>query len=121
MTKFLSDSDLSHQISCLQVRTVVSEVPEESCDIVPSKVCKSVAQLVPHLSPVEKCSDLPREICSFGLKSPKITEKPLITKWCFDPAEGADISWIGSKLDDLIGDPSRMGCWLTTVTPAAEA
>ena len=65
----------------------MSEVPEESCDIVPSKVCKSVAQLVPHLSPVEKCSDLPREICSFGLKSPKITEKPLITKWCFDPAD----------------------------------
>ena len=42
-------------------------------------------------------------------------------EWCFDAAEGADISWIGSKLDDLIGDPSRMGCWLTTVTPAAEA
>ena len=65
----------------------MSEVPEESCNISPSKVCKSIAQLVPHLTPVEKCSDLPREICSFGLKSPKITEKPLITKWCFDPAD----------------------------------
>ena len=67
--------------------TTVSEVPEESCDIVPSKICKFENTLVPHLSPVEKCNDLPREICSFGLKSPKISEKPLITKWCFDPAE----------------------------------
>ena len=70
-----------------QVVTVVSDVPEESCDIVPSKVCKSAAQLVPHLAPVETCSDLPRQICSFGVKSTTVTEKPLITKWCFDPAE----------------------------------
>ena len=67
--------------------TVVSEIPEESCDISPTKICKNVNQLVPHLSPVEKCNDLPRQICSFGLKSPKISEKPLITKWCFDPED----------------------------------
>lgn len=65
----------------------MSEIPEESCDISPSKICKNVNQLVPHLSPVEKCNDLPRQICSFGLKSPKISEKPLITKWCFDPED----------------------------------
>ena len=73
-----------------QVVTVVSEVPEESCDIAPSKVCKSAAQLVPHLAPVETCSDLPRQICSFGVKSTTVTEKPLITKWCFDPADEAE-------------------------------
>ena len=48
---------------------------------------QSVSQLVPHLTPVEKCSDLPRQICSFGLQSPRVSEKPLVTKWCFDPAE----------------------------------
>ena len=73
-----------------QVVTVVSDVPEESCDIAPSKVCKSAAQLVPHLAPVETCSDLPRQICSFGVKSTAVTEKPLITKWCFDPADEAE-------------------------------
>ena len=48
---------------------------------------QSVSQLVPHLTPVEKCSDLPRQICSFGLQSPRVREKPLVTKWCFDPSE----------------------------------
>ena len=42
---------------------------------------------MPHLTPVEKCSDLPRQICSFGLQSPRVSEKPLVTKWCFDPTE----------------------------------
>ena len=73
-----------------KVVTRVDETPEESCDIVPSKICRTVSQLVPHLAPVEKCSDLPRQICSFGLLSPKVSEKPLVTKWCFDPSEEAD-------------------------------
>ena len=73
-----------------KVVTRVDETPEESCDIVPSKICRTVSQLVPHLVPVEKCSDLPRQICSFGLLSPKVSEKPLVTKWCFDPSEEAD-------------------------------
>ena len=34
---------------------------------------------------------MPREICSFGLKSPKLSEKPLITKWCFDPNEESSV------------------------------
>ena len=70
-----------------KVVTRVDETPEESCDIVPSKICRGVTQLVPHLTPVEKCSDLPRQICSFGHLSPRVSEKPLVTKWCFDPSE----------------------------------
>ena len=81
----------------------MSEVPEESCDISPRLVCQSVSQLVPHLQPVEKCSDLPRQICSFGLKSPRITEKPLITKWCFDPAD--EDQFEGNLLDDDLPSP----------------
>ena len=75
-----------------QVVTTVSEVPEESCDIVPSKICKYANTLLPHLVPVEKCSDLPRQICSFGLKSPTLSDKPLITKWCFDPSEEDELN-----------------------------
>ena len=63
---------------------VVTEVPEESCDIIPSKICRTANKLVPHLEPVEKCDDSPREVCSFGLKPPTVLEKPLVTKWCYN-------------------------------------
>ena len=43
---------------------------------------------------------MPREICSFGLKSPKITEKPLITKWCFDPADEDQLEANNNDLGD---------------------
>ena len=54
---------------------VLTEVPEESCDIVPSKVCRNANKLVPHLVPEEQCSNQPREICSFGLTSPSLKER----------------------------------------------
>lgn len=37
-----------------------------------------------------------------------------------DPEDGDVISWIGSRLEDRMGEPSLIGCWFTE-TPAAEA
>ena len=69
--------------------TVVNEVPDESCDIIPSKICRNINKLVPHLEPVEECKDQPRQVCSYGLKSPSLREKPLITKWCYNDNDAA--------------------------------
>ena len=66
-------------------------MPDESCDIVPKKICRNVNKLVPHLEPVEECKDQPRQVCSYGLKSPSLKEKPLITKWCYNDNDAAGI------------------------------
>ena len=71
--------------------TVVNEVPDESCDIIPSKICRNINKLVPHLEPVQECKDQPRQVCSYGLKSPSLREKPLITKWCYNDNDAAGI------------------------------
>jgi hypothetical protein len=67
--------------------TTVSDVPEESCDLVPQKTCKGVYRLVPYLQPVEECKEVPREVCSFGFKPAVAGERPITTKWCYNPNE----------------------------------
>ena len=56
------------------------DVPEEICDLVPQKTCKGVYKLVPYLVPEPECKDVPREVCSFGVKGTKLGEKPIVTK-----------------------------------------
>ena len=97
--------------------TVVSEVPEESCDIVPSKICRNVNKLVPHLEPVQECKDQPRQVCSFGLKSPTLKEKPLITKWCYNDNEAAGI--FGEKLIKKERKPKSNNSFKTKNIPSS--
>ena len=66
----------------------VTDVPEESCDLVPQKTCKGVYRLVPYLHPIQECKDIPRQVCSFGFKPAVAGEKPITTKWCYAPNEG---------------------------------
>ena len=63
----------------------VREVPEESCDLVPTKVCRGVYRTLPYLEPTQQCEDVPKEICNFGFKSAVSGAKPLTIKWCYDP------------------------------------
>ena len=70
-----------------QTITTVSDVPEETCDLVPQKTCQHVYRLVPFLHPTKQCEDLPREVCSYGLQPPIPGDKPITTKWYFDPGE----------------------------------
>ena len=62
-------------------------MPVETCDLRPTRLCKNLTQMVPTLRPVSTCADSPREICSFGLADPRISEKPLVSKWCYDDRE----------------------------------
>jgi len=50
-----------HNIS----EAVFSEIPEETCDLIPQKACKGVWELTPFLSPMEKCENVPKEVCTF--------------------------------------------------------
>jgi hypothetical protein len=46
----------------------------EKCELTPKKECKDVSTLVPSLQAVEKCMDIPKEVCS------KVEKPRLITK-----------------------------------------
>ena len=69
-------------LTCLQTKTLENaiDVPEEICDLVPQKTCRGVYKLVPYLVPEPECKDVPREVCSFGVKGTKLGEKPIVTK-----------------------------------------
>ena len=71
--------------------TTTSEVPEESCELEPKKRCQGVYRLLPFLSPSHQCKEVPREVCTFGLVSGVPGEKPLTTKWCYNPQSQGDL------------------------------
>lgn len=66
--------------------TIVSEVPEETCNLEPQKQCKHVTKLVPLLKPAEECVDIPKEVCSRSRTNPRKVQKPVVKKWCYVPS-----------------------------------
>ena len=66
---------------------VVTEVPVETCDLTPTKLCKNISQMVAALAPLSRCAEFPRRICSFGLADERLSEKPLVTKWCYHDSD----------------------------------
>ena len=69
-----------------QVISIV-EQPEEVCDLNPQKTCRYATKLVPKLMPKHECTIVPKETCLFKFTTPRQVKKPLLTKWCLDPAE----------------------------------
>lgn len=66
-----------------KTQTVVQEVPEETCNLEPQRICKHVTKLVPHLKAIENCIDIPKEVCSRSRTNPRTVSKPIIKKWCY--------------------------------------
>jgi len=64
--------------------TNVEETPKESCVLDPVKTCKVVAELVPRLDPTEECVDVPKEVCTRVVTSPRIVKKPVVRQWCYN-------------------------------------
>merc|ERR1711997_370563 len=69
-----------------RTQTVVVEVPEETCNLEPQRICKHVTKLVPFLKAVENCIDIPKEVCSRSRTNPRSVSKPVIKKWCYTPS-----------------------------------
>ena len=65
---------------------VVQEVPEETCNLEPQRICKHVTKLVPRLKARENCVDIPKEVCSRSRTNPRTVQKPVIKKWCYTPS-----------------------------------
>ena len=66
----------------MQVVEGVTEMPVETCALHPARLCRNTTQMVPVLTPVSGCAELPRKICSFGFAGQSKSEKPVVTKWC---------------------------------------
>ena len=61
-------------------------------------------KLVPFLVPEPVCEDVPREVCSFGVKSTSQGTRPLITKWCLKPGNHIELAYLEICLmSDLVG------------------
>merc|ERR1712109_116093 len=72
--------------------TVVTEVPEETCNLEPQKTCKFVTKLVPLLKPQQECVDIPKEVCSRSRGNPRKVQKPVVKKWCYVPTEESGLA-----------------------------
>uniref|UniRef100_A0A0K2U6N8 Uncharacterized protein n=2 Tax=Lepeophtheirus salmonis TaxID=72036 RepID=A0A0K2U6N8_LEPSM len=68
-----------------EVKTIVQEIPDETCTLNPQKVCKFVTILVPNLKPRENCVDVPKEICTRKKRNPRKVKRPVVKKWCYTP------------------------------------
>ena len=64
------------------MKTVVQEVPEESCQMAPRKDCSMETQIIPSLEAVEECVDVPKEICAMAQVNPRTVRTPTVKKWC---------------------------------------
>ena len=42
-----------------------------------------VTKLVPRLSEVEQCTDVPQEVCTQTRGSPRKVKHPVVKKWCY--------------------------------------
>jgi len=68
-----------------KVETAIIEIPSETCNLEPQRICKHVTKLVPHLKPSEECVDIPTEACSRSRTNPRKVQKPVVKKWCYVP------------------------------------
>lgn len=72
--------------------TIISERPEETCNLEPQKSCKHITKLVPLLKPAEECVDIPKEVCSRSRTNPRKVQKPVVKKWCYVPTEESGLN-----------------------------
>ena len=63
-----------------KVVTSLVDVPEETCDLNPQKVCKFVTKLVPKLKPVPQCTLIPTETCQLTFTQPKQEKRKFRTR-----------------------------------------
>jgi len=68
-----------------KIMTIVIDVPLESCYLDPLRNCQKVTKLVPLLSPVQECVDVPKEICQKVKGNPQTVVKQVTKKWCYKP------------------------------------
>jgi len=74
------------------VKTVVTDVPSEVCDLQPQRKCAYVTKLVPKLTPVEECVDVPKEVCQRKKGNPRTVYKPVTKTWCYTPTEESGLA-----------------------------
>jgi len=66
-----------------RTQTVVGDNPEETCSLDPQTTCKHVTKLVPSLKEVERCFDVPKEVCVRSENNPRKVKVPVVKKWCY--------------------------------------
>eukprot|EP00092_Neocalanus_flemingeri_P044970 GFUD01050082.1.p1 GENE.GFUD01050082.1~~GFUD01050082.1.p1 ORF type:complete len:987 (-),score=208.69 GFUD01050082.1:253-3213(-) len=78
---FVEGDEVCHK----RTQTIVGDKPEETCSLEPQSKCRFVTKLVPQLKEVEKCFDVPKEVCGRAQVNPRKVSKQVIKKWCYVP------------------------------------
>ena len=68
-----------------KVQAVIADSPVEECDLEPVKTCRHVTKLVPKLTPVQRCVQVPTEVCGVSKIQPVKKKRPALKKWCYYP------------------------------------
>ena len=45
-----------------KTKTIIQDAPKEQCSLEPQRTCNFVTKLVPQLSPLKECVDVPKEV-----------------------------------------------------------
>lgn len=79
--------------------------PEEVCDLQPTKQCRLVTNLVPHLEAKSVCKEIPKEVCHLKLDNPQFVKKPITMRWCTRPKQADQPSYLPQPPPSQYGIP----------------
>lgn len=68
-------------------KTLVQKIPEEECNLVPQKHCRTESTLVPKLIPKQNCVKVPKDICVNTKSNPREETVAVVKNWCYNPTE----------------------------------
>jgi hypothetical protein len=77
--KFVAGPEECHD----KTQTLVQDEPKEECSLEPRRSCRHVTKLAPKLIEVEKCIDVPKEVCVSSRRNPRKIKYPVVKKWCY--------------------------------------
>ena len=78
---------------------VLVDVPEETCDISPRKVCGKRTRLVPSLSPEEECTVQPKHVCQMRFENSKEEDRKVKVKYCLPEKDKVEEERKGKEVD----------------------
>jgi len=85
------------EIECRKkTKTIVHQVPVETCSLQPRYSCSLVSKLVPRLEPKEECVQVPREVCTRIRTNKRKVKKPTVKQWCFYPKDRNSLQKVSS-------------------------
>ena len=63
---------------------------------------RTVTKLVPLLTEVENCSDIPQEVCSKKRGKPRKVTYPTVKTWCYETEEKEEVKCVSNVMNSIL-------------------